>query len=54
LLGVERKLLNLEERMKAHKDDMELMLKSELLGSLTSFQTKIENYVEQRLAEKTE
>ena len=40
--------------MKAHRDDLELMLKSELLGSLTHFQTKIEQCVEQRLAEKAE
>jgi hypothetical protein len=30
------------------------MIKSELLGALTHFQTKIENYVEQRLAERAE
>jgi hypothetical protein len=54
LLAIKRELLNIEERMKAHRDDLELMLKSELLGSLTHFQTKIEQYVEQRLTEKTE
>ena len=54
LLAIKRELLNFEERMKAHKDDLELMLKSELLGSMAHFQTKIENYVEQRLAEKAE
>jgi hypothetical protein len=54
LLGIERKLLNLEERMTSQKDDLALMIKSELLGSLTHFQTKIENYVEQRLAERIE
>ena len=53
-IAIKREFLNVEERMKAHKDDMELMLKSELLGALTHFQTKIENYVEQRLAEKAE
>jgi hypothetical protein len=54
LLTVKREFLNIEERMKAHKDDLELMLKSELLGAMTHFQTRIENYVEQRLAEKAE
>jgi NAD(P)H-flavin reductase len=29
-------------------------IRKEQLGALTHFQTKIENYVEQRLAEKTE
>jgi hypothetical protein len=53
-LGVERKLLSLEERMSSMKDDLALMVKSELLGALTHFQTKAENYVEQRLAERTE
>ena len=54
LLTVKREFLNIEERMKAHKDDLELMLKSGLLGAMTHFQTRIENYVEQRLAEKAE
>jgi hypothetical protein len=54
LLAIRRELLNIEERMKAHKDDLELMLKSELLGSLVHFQTKIENYVDQRLSEKAD
>ncbi|MFZ1102943.1 MAG: hypothetical protein WAN86_08920 [Hyphomicrobiaceae bacterium] len=53
-LHIDGKFLHIEERMKAHKDDLELMLKSELLGAMTQFQTRIENYVEQRLAEKAE
>jgi hypothetical protein len=53
-LNVEDRFLDMERRMKTHKDDLELMLKSELLGSLTHFQTKIETYVEQRLGEKAE
>jgi hypothetical protein len=53
-LGVERKLLNLEERMSGTKDDLYPMVKSELLGALTNFQNKIEIYVEQRLAERAE
>jgi len=40
--------------MKAHKDDLELMLKSELLGALTHFQTKMETYVDRRLTEKAD
>jgi hypothetical protein len=32
------------------KDDLELMLKSELLGSLGNFETRIESLIESRLA----
>lgn len=53
-LGIERKLLNLEERMSSLKDDLYLMVKSELMGALTNFQNKIEIYVDQRLAERSE
>jgi hypothetical protein len=53
-LNIEERFVDMERRMKAHKDDLELMLKPELLGSMTHFQTKIENCVEQRLAEKAE
>jgi hypothetical protein len=50
----ERKFLSLEERMSSMKDDLAMMIKSELLGALTNFQNKIEIYVDQRLAERTE
>jgi hypothetical protein len=50
----EERFLDIEKRMKVHKDDLELMLKSALLGAMAHFQTRIENYVEQRLAEKAE
>lgn len=50
LLAIERKILNVEERMSALKDDLELMIKSELMGSLTNFETRIENLIERRLA----
>jgi hypothetical protein len=53
-LQIDGKFLHMEERMKARKDDLELTLKSKLLGAVTHFQTRIENYVEQRLAEKAE
>ena len=53
-LGVEKRFLDMKERMKAHKDDLEMMLKAELLGAMTHFQTRIENYVHERLAEKAE
>jgi hypothetical protein len=50
----ERKFLSLEERMSSMRDDLAIMIKSELLGALTNFQNKIEIYVDQRLAEKAE
>jgi hypothetical protein len=53
-LYTERRFLDLEERLRAHRDDLELMLKAELLGSLTNFQTRIENYVDRRLGDRTE
>jgi hypothetical protein len=53
-IAIKRGFLDIEERMKAHKDDVELMLKSELLGVLTHFQNKIEIYVDQRLAGRAE
>jgi hypothetical protein len=54
LLDVEKRFLDMEERMKAHRDDLEMMLKVELLGAMTNFQIRIENYVHERLAEKAE
>jgi hypothetical protein len=53
-LYVEKRFSDVEERMRAHRDDLELMLRAELLRSLTSFQTRIESYVEHRLAQKPE
>jgi hypothetical protein len=50
LLGVEQKLVIQGERIRALKDDLETMLKAEMLG----FQARIENYVDRRLAEKGE
>jgi len=50
LLAIERKILNVEERISGLKDDLELMLKSELLGSLGNFEVRIENLIERRLA----
>jgi hypothetical protein len=38
----------LDGRIVALRDDLELMLKSELMGSLTHFQTKIENLLASR------
>lgn len=49
-LANRREFLDVAERMKAHKDDLELMLKAELMGTLTHFQTRIETYLDERLA----
>jgi hypothetical protein len=53
-LYVEKRFSDVEERMRAHRDDLELMLRAELLRSLTGFQTRIESYVDRRLTEKGE
>jgi hypothetical protein len=53
-LYTEKRFLDIEQRMRAHRDDLELTLKAELLGSLTNFQTRIENYVDRRLGDRTE
>jgi hypothetical protein len=42
----------LDGRMVALRDDLELMLKSEVMGSLANFETRIENLISERL-EKT-
>jgi hypothetical protein len=46
----------LDARMVAVRDDLELMLKSELMGRLAHFETRIENLLHERLAiiEKTD
>jgi len=49
---MKRGFLDMEARLKAHRDELELMLKSELLDALMHVQNKIEVYVEQRPAEK--
>jgi hypothetical protein len=53
-LGVERKLLVIEERMGAMKDDLEMMLKSELMGRLGNFETRMMNLIEERLAARAD
>ena len=54
LLQLAEQNRRLERPLNELKDDLELMVKSELLGALTHFQNKIEIYVEQRLAEKAD
>ena len=46
----------LDGRMVGVRDDLELLLKSELMGSLAHFETRIENFLQERLAglEKTD
>jgi septation ring formation regulator EzrA len=52
--NVDKRFLDMQEHMKAHKDDLEMMLTAELLGAMTNCQIKIENYVHERLSEKGE
>jgi hypothetical protein len=51
LLGLERRQIGLEERMHSLGPDLELMIKSELLGRLTHFETVIEQTLSAQLAE---
>jgi septation ring formation regulator EzrA len=51
---VDKRFLDMQEHMKAHKDDLEMMLKAELLGAMSNYRIKIENYVHERLSEKGE
>ena len=52
--AIEARIGMVDHRIGHLTDDLELMLKSELLGALTHFQNKIEIYVDQRLAERAE
>ncbi len=51
---VDKCFLDLREHMKAHNDDLEMMLKAELLGVLSNYRIKIESYVHERRSEKDE
>jgi hypothetical protein len=51
--AVDQRLLGIDECISGLKDDLELMIKSELLGALGNFETRIEHLPEQRLAQKT-
>ena len=41
----------IERRLEELRDDLELMLKAELMGRLAHFETRIEQMIEQRLGE---
>lgn len=49
---LDRRISGVERRIDELKTDLELMLKSELMGRLAHFETRIEQMVEQRLAER--
>jgi hypothetical protein len=52
--AIEARIGAVDQRIGHLTSDLELMVKSELLGALTNFQNKIEIYVDQRLAEQRE
>jgi hypothetical protein len=54
LVGIDRRLIGIDERISGLKDDLELMIKAELMGALGNFETKIEHLLDERLGEKTE
>ena len=51
-LALERKVLNVEERIGTLKDDLELMIKSELMGALGNFEVRMVGLIEEQLARK--
>jgi hypothetical protein len=51
LLAIERRQLGLEERMHGFGGELELMIKSELLGRLAHFETVIEQQLSAALQE---
>jgi len=51
---METQFLAMNQRISGLKDDLELMLKSELMGRLGNFETRIENLIERRLDQKAE
>jgi hypothetical protein len=50
---LERHMVEIERRLADAKDDMALMVKSELMGALGSFETRIMVMIEERLASST-
>lgn len=54
LAAINARISTVDQRVGDLTSDLELMVKSELMGALTNFQNKIEIYVDQRLAEKAE
>jgi len=53
LLGVIDQGRRLERRMSEMRDDLELMIKSELMGRLTHFETRMDEKLEQAFEQKT-
>src|SRR5262245_12385384 len=52
---LDSRISGLDDRIVGIRDDLEIMLKSELMGRLANFETRMENLLDQRLAslEKT-
>ena len=44
----------IERRVTEQRDDLELMIKSELMGALGNFEVRMMNLIEERLAEKAD
>ena len=45
---MDTQLIAINQRLSGLKDDVELMLKAELMGSLANFETRIEHLIERR------
>lgn len=53
LLGLIDQGRRSERRMSEMRDDLELMIKSELMGRLTHFETQMDEKLDQALGQKT-
>ena len=49
-IAVERRIVDVDERIGVLKDDLELMIKSELMGALGNFETRMISLIDERLA----
>ena len=52
IANVDSRISGLDDRMVGIRDDLEIMLKSELMGRLGHFETRMENLLDQRLANR--
>jgi hypothetical protein len=50
IASIDVRIGGIDTRISGLKDDLELMLKSELKGALGNFETRIEHLIEERLA----
>lgn len=54
IAGVDERISGLDARMITLKDELEVMIRSELMGALAILKTDIEHMLDERLGAKTE